>query len=74
MDAELKSGMYANASFNPQRNETSFVVPYLAVVTNHERSFVILVRDGKTEWIDVRSGIRMKDKVEIFADLKEGEK
>lgn len=71
---ELKSGMYARASFNLQRTESSFVVPHSAVVTNQERSFVISVRDGKTVWVDVRSGIGMKDKVEIFADLQEGEK
>ena len=70
---ELKSGMYGNASFNLQRSESSFVVPYLAVVTNLEKSFVIRVRDGKTEWIDVRSGISMSDKVEIFGDLQEGD-
>jgi membrane fusion protein, multidrug efflux system len=70
---ELKSGMYGNASFNLQRSESSFVAPYSAVVTNLERSFVIRVRDGKTKWIDVRSGIGMKDKVEIFGDLQEGD-
>lgn len=70
---ELKSGMYANASFNLQRSEPSFVVPYTAVVTNQEKSFVIRVRDGKTEWVNVRSGISMKDKVEIFAELQEGD-
>jgi RND family efflux transporter MFP subunit len=70
---ELKSGMYANASFNLQRSEPSFVVPYSAVVTNQEKSFVIRVRDGKTEWVNFRSGISMKDKVEIFADLMEGD-
>jgi membrane fusion protein (multidrug efflux system) len=67
---ELKSGMYGNASFKLQRSEPSFVVPYSAVVTNLERSFVIRVRDGKTEWVDVRNGISMKDKVEIFGDLQ----
>lgn len=70
---ELKSGMYGNVSFNLQRNEPSFVVPHSAVVTNLERSFVIRLRDGKTEWIDVRSGIGMSDKVEIFGDLQEGD-
>lgn len=70
---ELKSGMYGNASFNIQRSEPSFVVPYSAVVTNLERRFVIRVREGKTEWIDVRSGISMKDKLEIFGDLQEGD-
>ncbi|MDL5050136.1 efflux RND transporter periplasmic adaptor subunit [Oscillatoria amoena NRMC-F 0135] len=70
---ELKSGMYGSASFNLQRSEPSFVVPYSAVVTTLEKSFVIRVRNGKTEWIDVRSGINMSDKVEIFGDLQEGD-
>jgi membrane fusion protein (multidrug efflux system) len=70
---ELKSGMYGNASFNLQRSESSFVIPYPAMVTNLERSFVIRVREGKAEWIDVRSGISMNDKVEIFGDLQEGD-
>lgn len=71
--SELKSGMYGNVSFSLQRSESSFVVPYSAVVTNLERSFVIRVRDGKAEWIDVRNGISMKDKVEIFGDLEDGD-
>jgi membrane fusion protein (multidrug efflux system) len=70
---ELKSGMYGNAIFNLQRNEPSFVIPYSAVVTNLERSFVIRVLEGKTQWIDIRNGIGMKDKVEIFGDLHEGD-
>lgn len=68
---ELKPGMYGNAGFGIHRSERSFVVPYSAVVTNLERSFVIRVSDGRAEWVDARSGISMKDHVEIFADLKE---
>ncbi|MEX2233318.1 MAG: efflux RND transporter periplasmic adaptor subunit [Cyclobacteriaceae bacterium] len=71
---ELKSGMYGNASFNLQRSEPSFTVPYSALVTNLERNFVIRVNDGKTEWIDVRSGISMKDNIEIFGDLDAADK
>jgi RND family efflux transporter MFP subunit len=70
---ELKSGMYGNASFSLRRSEPSFVVPYSSVVTNLERSFVIRVREGKVEWVDVRNGISMKDRVEIFGDLQEGD-
>jgi membrane fusion protein, multidrug efflux system len=70
---ELKSGMYGNANFILHRSEPSFAVPYTALVTNLERNFVILVRDGMTEWIDVRNGISMKDKVEIFGDLNAGD-
>ncbi len=70
---ELKSGMYANISFKVNRKDSSFVIPYSALVTNLERRFVIRVRDGKTEWINVRIGIGMSDKIEIFADLNEGD-
>jgi len=69
----LKSGMYGNATFKLQRSEPSFVIPFSAFVTNLERSFVIRVRNGKTEWVDVRSGISMKDTIEIFGDLQEGD-
>lgn len=71
---ELKSGMYGNASFNLQRSEPSFVVPYSAVVTNLERSFVIRIHEGKAEWVDVRNGISMDTKVEIFGDLRVDDK
>lgn len=70
---ELKSGMYGNASFSVKREGPGFVVPYAAIVTTLERKFVIRVREGKTEWVDVRTGINTSDKVEIFGDLQEGD-
>lgn len=72
-DKELKSGMYGNVSFNLKRSESTFVVPYSVVVTTLEKRFVIRVRDGKAEWVDVRNGISMNDKVEIFGDVQEGD-
>lgn len=68
----LKSGMYASANLTVQRFG-SFVVPYSAVVTNLERSFVIRVKNNTTDWVDVRTGINMSDQVEIFGDLDEGD-
>ncbi len=70
---ELKSGMYGSVSFNLIRDGKSFVVPYSSVVTNLERTFVIRVKDNTTEWVDVRTGINMKDNVEIFGDLSAGD-
>jgi RND family efflux transporter MFP subunit len=70
---DLKSGMYGNVMFKIQRSESSFMVPYSSVVTNLERNFVIRISNGKTEWIDVKNGINMKDKVEIFGPLNEGD-
>ena len=70
---ELKSGMYGMASFTVRRNAPVFVAPYQAVVTTLEKRFVIRVRDGKAQWVDVRNGINTSDKVEIFGDLQEGD-
>jgi RND family efflux transporter MFP subunit len=72
-DLELKSGMYGNATIILHRSQPSFVVPYSAMVTNLERNFVIRLRDGKAEWVSVRNGIGLKDKIEVFGDLHEGD-
>ena len=68
---QLKSGMFANAYLKLGRKEPSFLVPSSAVATNLEKRFVIRLKDGKSEWVDVRIGISMGDKVEIFGDLNE---
>lgn len=70
---QLKSGMFANAILKLHRKAPTFLVPASAVVTNLEKRFVIRLKDGKAEWIDVRSGISLGDKTEIFGDLAEGD-
>ena len=70
---DLKSGMYGTANFNLHRSESSFLIPYSSLVTNLERNFVIRIRDGKTAWLDVKNGISLKDKIEVFGDLQEGD-
>jgi membrane fusion protein, multidrug efflux system len=70
---ELKSGMFANATLKLGRKGTSFVVPSGAIATNLERRFVIRLKDGKAEWVDVKNGITMNDKTEIFGNLNEND-
>ncbi|HLF35320.1 MAG TPA: efflux RND transporter periplasmic adaptor subunit [Cyclobacteriaceae bacterium] len=72
-DRELKSGMYGNATVKLQRGESSFVIPYSSLVTNLERNFVIRIREGKPEWVDVKNGIALENKIEIFGPLQEGD-
>lgn len=69
----IKSGMYATANLNLGRAESTFKVPNSAVTTTLEGKFVIRVRNGQTEWVDVREGIQMKDGKEIFGELQEGD-
>lgn len=70
---QLKSGMFANASIKFTRPAPTFFVPASAVVTNLERRFVIRLKDRKTQWVDVRSGIGVNDRTEIFGELTEGD-
>lgn len=70
---ELKSGMYANATIKLNRQNPSFVVPPPAVATTLEKKFVIRLKNGLAEWIDVRSGMNAGDKIEIFGKLSEGD-
>ena len=37
-----------------------------AIATNQERKFVIRVKDGKAEWVDVRQGMSTEKGIEIF--------
>lgn len=70
---ELKSGMYANATMKLGRSGTSFVVAPSAIATTLEKRFVIRLKDGKTEWIDIRNGMNTGDKIEIFGNLNKGD-
>jgi len=70
-DKQLKSGMFANATLKFSRPTTTFIVPASAVMTNLERRFVIRLKNGRTEWVDVRNGIVADNKTEIFGSLSE---
>ncbi|MBV8256022.1 MAG: efflux RND transporter periplasmic adaptor subunit [Chitinophaga sp.] len=70
---QLKSGMFANAVLNLGRKTPTFLVPASAVATNLEKRFVIRLKDGKAEWVDVRNGINLGDKTEIFGNLSVGD-
>lgn len=70
---ELKPGMYAMARLSLNRQNSSFVVPYPAVVTSLEKKFVVRVKNNQVEWVDVRQGISLDNGAEIFGNLNEGD-
>ncbi len=73
----LAPGMFAEVMWPTRRPRPSLFVPPAAVATTTERSFVIRVRDGVTEWVDVKRGASMNqqgvDLVEVFGELAAGE-
>ncbi len=72
-NAELKAGSFAYVKLNLERGMPSFIVAPGAIATNQERKFVIGIKNGKTEWIDVRQGMSIEKGIEIFGDLREGD-
>jgi membrane fusion protein (multidrug efflux system) len=69
----LKPGMFAQIVLPVSRPEDGFMVPFKVVVTTQERKFVIKLENGKTKWVDVKTGFTGKEKTEIAGDLKPGD-
>jgi membrane fusion protein, multidrug efflux system len=73
----LAPGMFPEVSWPARRPRPSLFVPSAAVATTTERTFVIRVRDGQVEWVDVKRGVAMNrqggDLVEVFGDLAPGD-
>jgi len=48
-------------------------VPTSAVARTTERVFVVRIRDGQANWVDVKTGATSGNLIEVFGDLKEGD-
>ncbi|MEC5146304.1 efflux RND transporter periplasmic adaptor subunit [Chitinophaga sp. 212800010-3] len=72
-DHMLKAGVFCYVKIPLERNAPSFVVPFSVVATTQEKKFVIRVKDGKAEWVDVRQGMTIDAGVEIFGNITVGD-
>ena len=73
----LAPGMFPEVIWPVSRPRPSMFVTPSSIATTTERSFVIRIREGVAEWVDVKRGASMsdngKDLVEIFGDLSSGD-
>lgn len=69
--ARLAPGMFPEVVWPTTRPRPSLFVPASAIATTTERVFVIRIRNGTTEWVDVKRGMSMGDLVEVFGDVEE---
>ena len=72
-EKKLLPGMVAEVYLPLPGLDSSFVVPKTAFVNSTERQFVIRIRDGKAEWVDVKLGRQDGKHVEIFGSLNSGD-
>ena len=69
-DVQITSGSFANVVWPIRRPYPTLFVPSSAVTTDLQRTFVIRVRQGKAKWVDVKPGVTVNGKTEIFGDLR----
>jgi len=55
------------------RRTPSLFVPAGSIGSTTDRTFVVRVRNGRTEWVDVRTGLASGPLVEVFGDLQPGD-
>jgi RND family efflux transporter MFP subunit len=72
-DAQVTPGTFANVEWPIQRAYPTLFVPATAITTDLQRTFVIRVRQGKAEWVDVKSGVTVNGKTEVFGNLRPGD-
>lgn len=72
-DGRLAPGTFSQVQWPVRRSGPSLFVPSTSLGSTTDRTFVIRVRDGKTEWVDVRTGLTSGALVEVFGELTAGD-
>ena len=49
------------------------IIPSSSVASTTDRTFVVRIRGGKAEWVDIRTGLTSGPLVEVFGDLRPGD-
>jgi len=70
---ELSPGTFSDVLWPVRRSYPTLFVPTSSVASTLERVFVVRVRDGKSEWVDVKTGATVDKMTEVFGDLHDGD-
>lgn len=69
----LASGMFPEVLWPVRRSNPTLFVPSSAVARTTEATFVVRIRNGSAEWVNVQIGETDGKLMEVFGDLKEGD-
>ena len=71
--AASRPGTFCQVQWPVHRRGPSLFVPSASVASTTDRTFVVRVRDGRAEWVDVTTGLTSGPLVEVFGDLHPGD-
>lgn len=69
----LAPGSFVTVAWPVRRATASMFVPATSVTGDQQHTFVIRVRDGKAEWVNVQTGQTVNGELEVFGDLHSGD-
>ncbi|HEV2327061.1 MAG TPA: efflux RND transporter periplasmic adaptor subunit [Terracidiphilus sp.] len=72
-DLKLAAGMFPEVAWPVRRSGETLFVPQSAVARATDQSYVMRVRNGRVEQVNVKTGATMGDQTEIFGDLNAGD-
>jgi len=72
-DGRLAAGTFCQVQWPVHRASPSLFVPSGSVASTTDRTFVIRIKNGRTEWVDVKTGLTSGPLIEVFGDLRAGD-
>jgi membrane fusion protein (multidrug efflux system) len=72
-EGRLSPGTFCDVQWPVRRPDATMFVPASSVTSTLERIFVVRIRGGKVEWVDVKTGATVDKLIEVFGELHEGD-
>jgi len=72
-DRRLSPGSFTDVSWPVERGYPTLFAPTTSVTSDQQHTFVIRVRSGKAEWVNVQTGQTVNGNIEVFGDLSAGD-
>ena len=65
--------MYADVNVPLPQTDSAFIIPKTSVVTSTEKVFIIRIKDGKAQWVDVQKGLESGTNMEVYGKIDVGD-
>jgi RND family efflux transporter MFP subunit len=72
-DGRLTPGTFCRVQWRVRRPGPSLLAPSASIASTTGRTFVVRIRNGQTEWVDVKTGLAVGSLVEVFGGLRSGD-